>query len=193
MKEDIDIDQIKNTPVENEVTLLYELAGTMDILLDDIDRMLSKVGHSFTGEKKRQFKGFTQAIKNATYYLDKIGLDRVLWKATNENYKAYDNAVADSYELIRFLMLYIDRSHSEDGFQSIYRHMSNLPKMGIFPDGYISRFEFARPYVYGAGDRVMTEEYGECVIAAPGNDFNWLVRLPDGTQKVVHQDTIKLL
>lgn len=191
MKEEVNIDQIKNTPVENEVTLLYELAGTMDILLDDIDRMLGKVGHSFSGEKKGQFKGFAQAVKNATYYLDKIGLDRVLWKATNENHKAYDNALADSYEMIRFLMLYIDRSHTDEGFQSIYRHMSNLPSQGIFPDGYMSRFDFARPYLFGMGDRVMTDK-GEGVIQAPGNGGNWVVKIGN-KQEIVNEDNIKLL
>ena len=123
MKDDIDISQIANTPVEHEVTLLYELANTIDILLNDIDNMLGKVGHSFSGEKKMQFRQFAQCVKNATFYIDKIGLERALWKATNENHKAYDNALADSYETIRFLMLYIDRSHlppheqpAEDGY-----------------------------------------------------------------------------
>lgn len=192
-EEDVDISRIAGTPVENEVTLLYELANTMDILLNDIDNQLGKVGHGFSGEKKMQFRQYAQAVKNATFYLDKIGLDRVLWKATNENFDAYDNTLADSFEMIRFLMLYIDRSHSEEGYEAIYRFMSNLPKMGIFPDGYMSRFDFARPYIYGSGDRVMTE-FGEAEIMAPGNNDNWVVKLKeDGKQVVVNKDTIKLL
>lgn len=191
MKEEVNIDQIKNTPVENEVTMLYELANVMDILINDIDNMLGKVGHAFSGEKKMQFRQYAQAVKNATFYLDKLGIDRVLWKATNENFAAYDNCLADSYEMIRFLMLYIDRSHTEDGFQSIYRHMSNLPSQGIFPDGFMHRFDFARPYIYGAGDRVMTDK-GEGVIQAPGNGGNWVVKI-NGKQEIINEDNIKLL
>lgn len=192
MKDDIDINQILGTPVEHEVTLLYELANAMDILVNDIDNQLAKTGHSFTGEKKRHFNAYAQSVKNATFHLDKIGLERVLWKATNENFNVYDNALADSYEMIRFLMLYIDRSHdNEESFHSIYQHLSNLPQTGIFPDGYVNRFNFARPYVFGAGDRVMTDK-GEGVIQAPGNGGNWVVKIND-KQEIINEDNIKLL
>lgn len=193
MKEDIDISQIANTPVENEVTLLYELATALDILVYDIDQMLSRTGHSFSREKKMQFRAYAKSVKDATYYLDKLGVERALWRAAQENYTVADNCLADAYELIRIIMLYIDRSHNDASFRSIYRHMSNLPQTGIFPDGYINRFEFARPYVYGAGDRVMTE-LGEAEIMAPGNNDKWVVKLKkDGKQVIVNEDTIKLL
>lgn len=192
MTNDIDISQIANTPVENEVTLLYELATALDILVYDIDQMLSRTGHSFSREKKWLFNAYAKSVKDATYYLDKLGVERVLWRASNENFAVADNCTADAYELIRIIMLYIDRSHKDEAvFQSIYRHMSNLPKTGIFPDGYINRFEFARPYIYGAGDRVMTDK-GEGVIQAPGNGGNWVVKIGD-KQEIVNEVNIKLL
>ena len=188
-----DIDAVCGKPVNNEVTLLYELASAIDILINDVDARLRSSGYSFTREKKMYFGRFAKSVKEAAVWLEKIGIDRVLWNASEENFATYDNCLADAFELLRFIFLYIDRSHSDEGMEAIYRHMSNLPKMDIFPDEFIEDFDFARPYVYGAGDRVMTEDYGECTIVAPGNEYNWVVRLQDGTEKVIHQNKIRLL
>ena len=62
------------------------------------------------------------------------------WQAVGEDARAYSNIIADANELIRLVLLYVDRSHNEDGYYSIFRHLRSLPEGGCFPEWYISRF-----------------------------------------------------
>lgn len=179
------------TPAEKKVVLLYELAAAVDMLVANINRDFRKMGYQFDREKKMMFNRYTASIKQATHWYEQIGIDDTIWKAVGKTFNGFDNYLADTNEMIRFLMMYIDRTHTEEGFQNLYRYLSNMPKSGIFPDETVAEFNFERPYAFGIGDRVGTEE-GEGVISGRGNDGYWVVNVGDG-QKIIHESKISLL
>lgn len=186
-----DLAKIKATPGEKKVVLLYELTAAVDMLVASINRDFRRMGYQFDREKKMMFGRYTDSVRKAAHWYEQIGIDETIWNAIGRTFNGYDNYMADTNEMLRFLMIYIDRTQTEEGFQSLYRYLSNMPKSGVFPDEVVAEFNFDRPYEFGVGDRVGTK-FGEGVLVGRGNDGYWVVQLGD-EQKIIHENKITLL
>lgn len=176
------------------VNVLYIMLQSIDILVEDIDGQLRARGESFKREQKKAFSNYTKKLRESSYWLhDVIKVDDAFWEATDRNSKRYSNSVADAHELLREIMLYVDRSHTETGYYKIMRFIRSLPEGGIFPADYISRFDFNRAWVYETGDRVETTNHGSGTLDLHLGNGNWQVKLDDGENIVLNETHFKLL
>ena len=189
---DDDVHLICNDPVEKKLVLLYEMASAMDMLVHSIDRDLCGLGYSFDREKKMLFNRYAKSAKETMYWYERLGIDDTMWKAVGETLKGFDNCLADSAEMLRFLMLYVDRSISQNGFEAINRFMVNLPSNGIFSDAAIKEFKIDRPYKFDIGDRVGIDGKSGKIVGV-GNDGYWVVDVDGDRQRIIHETQLKLL
>lgn len=181
------------TPLGWEVTVLHLMLQAATVLVEDIDQQLRREGASFRQDKKKALKDYTRCIEQATAYMEKFGLDTSCWQAVHEDGRKYSNIIADANELIRLVMLYVDRTRSEEGFYAIFRHIRSLPEGGVFPDWFIGRFNMHHEWVPGAGDRVHTQHHGDGTLAFKANGTAWVINLDSGGQTVLNEDQFKLI
>lgn len=173
-------------PLERQVTLLYELASAMDTLTVHIDSALRRSGFEFTREKKMMFNRYSQAIKQAEYWYERIGVDSVMQKAGGNNPNKFSMFLADTFEILRFLMLYIDRSLLVDNMDKIEKFFAELPSAGVFPDELIQEYAFERPDTFALGEEVELKDGRKGVVDGKGNNGNWVVRI-DGVHKIINE------
>ena len=185
--------EIEKTAIGWEVNLMYILLQVVDVLVEDIDWQLRLRGNNFKRELKQSFKRYTQKQKDASYWLhDIIGVDRAFWEATEKNSKKYSNSIADAHELLRMCMLYMDRSHTEDGYYQIMRFLRSLPNGGLFPDEFVARFNFNRAWVYEKGDRIHNDNHGNGILDLDLGNSNWQCVFDNGDKAVLNESQFKL-
>lgn len=164
----------------------------VSVLVEDIDQQLQAQGNKFHREKKQYIKNYTRCLEQARYWMEKYGLDTSCWEAVGEDGRAYSNIIADANELIRLIMLYTDRAHTEDGYYKIFRFLRSLPENDIFPEWYIGRFNMHHEWIPGKGDRVHTNNHGDGVIEAKVNNA-YIINLDSGGQTVLEERHFKLI
>ena len=135
----------KETSLGWKVDVFYMMLQGVSILMTDIDDELKRAGSHFKREKKMQVNRLIKCLCDAERYFDDIGVDMSMFEAVGGSTKRYDNAMADAFELVREVLLYVDRSATEEGFSSIFRFMRSLPGSGRFSEDDIARFDFKRP------------------------------------------------
>ena len=180
------------TPLGWLVNMLHLMLQATSVLIEDIDQQLQRQGDRFSREKKMYFKHYQRCLEQARGYMEKFGLDSSCWEAVGEDSKKYTNIIADANELIRVVMLYVDRAHSEDGYYKIMRFLRSLPENGLFPENYIARFNMHHVWIYGKGDRVRTSNHGDGTLDIKVND-SWIVNLDSGGQTVLKEEHFKLI
>lgn len=185
-------EKCKHTPLEWSVNVLHLMLQATMVLVEDIDMQLHIQGNAFHREKKKHIKNYARCIEQARGYMEKFGLDTSCWEAVGEDSKAYTNVIADANELIRLILLYVDRAHCENGYYDIMRSLRAMPENGLFPESYISRFNFKHEWIYGKGDRVHTTNHGDGTLDAKVNG-SWIVNLDNGNQVVLNESMFKLL
>lgn len=177
-------------PLDMFVNTMYVMILGVDILQNEIDKELRKSKEKFNREKRLAYNRFMKCMQDAWHWYEKFGVTESVWEASNRNVSVYDSVRADANELLREILLYIDRSHTNTGFQSIFRFLRQLPEQGLFTSDDIARFEFARPWVVGVGDRVDTK-FGKGTISVKGNNNSWVINMDDGTQRVLEEKELK--
>lgn len=185
-------DNGKPNPLGWSVNMLHLMLQATTILMEDIDQQLRYRGEKFRQDKKQYIRNYARCVEHATYWMEKFGLDVSCWEAVGENGKAYSNVIADANELIRVVMLYMDRAHTYEGYQKVMRFLRSIPENGIFPEKYIARYDMKHEWLYGKGDKVDTP-YGQGVVDFHANGDDWCIKFPDGTQKIVNESKLKLL
>ena len=183
----------KETPLGWAVNVLHLMLQASTVLMEDIDQQLQRQGQHFRQDKKLAFKNYSRCVEDARRWMERFGLDTSCWQAVGEDARAYSNIIADANELIRLVLLYVDRSHNEDGYYSIFRHLRSLPEGGCFPEWYISRFRMHHVWVPGPGDRVQTDNHGPGKLAFKANGKAWVIDLDSGGQTVLNEDQFKLI
>lgn len=143
--------------IGNELKLSYNLAQAIDILINSIERRTKKVG-GLKQEKKKAFKQFTDLIRSASYWFDRA-FEKDLEKATCGEYKKLDGYRQDANELIRILMLYIDRTTTYDSYKRIVDSLKNMPEGGVFSENDIKRYEFYAKYRQNSEKRNLIDRF----------------------------------
>lgn len=126
--------------VGNDLKLAYNLAQAVDILLASVARRLSAFG-GMKREKKMAFSQFRKAVESAAYWFDRA-FEGDLEAATCGEWLKLDGYRQDANELIRVMMLYIDRTTTYKTYGELVKHMEDMPEGGIFSAGDIARFNF---------------------------------------------------
>jgi len=170
--------------VGHKVTLLYHLAMVMDILIVDIDRELQKYGPGFEKEKKRRFNIYAQSVRDTCTRAEQLNIDNAIWKATGDA-RSFDSVRGTANELLRYLMLLIDRTQSRGAAFRVFRYLKRLQSAGIFTEGDIARFSFGATDEPKTGDIVNTP-YGKGVIDIELNNGDYMMTFGDGTQRVIN-------
>ena len=183
----------QHTPLEWSINVLHLLLQATTVLVEDIDQQLQAQGTGFRREKKQYIKNYAKCVDQARYWMEKFGLDTSCWEAVGQDGRAYSNVIADANELIREVMLYVDRAHSEDGYYKIFRFLRSMPENGLFPEWYIKRFNMHHEWVLGKGDRVRTVNYGDGTIDSKLLNGAYIINLDSGGQKVLEEKHFKLI
>ena len=157
--------KLEESPLGWTVVLLFIVLNAGEVLTYDIDQQLENM-----------FK-----------------IDEIIWESTDQDSRRYTNAVADSNEIIRILMLYLDRAHTPGGYEQILHFLRALPEQGLFPAQYINRFKMDREWVYAKGDRVMTINHGPGILDLNTNDDNWIINLESGGQTVLNTKQFSII
>lgn len=140
-------DEIINKATEkvgNHLKLAYNMAQAIDILTNTIGRKLSPFG-GMKHEKKQHYRRFVQSIEAAYHWYSKA-FEPELEESTGGEWRKLDGYRQDANELIRFVMLYIDRSATYDNYRKIRQFLENMPEGGVFSDKDIKEFEFVAEY-----------------------------------------------
>lgn len=183
----------RENPLGWLINVLHLMLQATTILVEDIDdQILQRQGGRFHREKKQYIKNYARCVEQARYWMEKFGLDTSCWEAVGEDVRAYSNIIADANELIRVVMLYIDRAHCENGYYEIMRFLRNMPENGLFPEKYIARFNMHHVWVPGKGDRVHTNNHGDGTIDQKINDA-YVINLDDGNQIILKEEHFKLI
>ena len=177
---------IKYSSVSMLTNIMYIMLMCVDILQEEIDKEFRKHSERFHHEKRQAFNRYKKCMLDASVWIEKFGVDQSVWEAVHENTSRFDGFRADANELLRLVLLYVDRSHTEDGFYKIFRYLRSLPENGIFSEEDVAKFEFKRPWILGAGDRVRTD-FGDGTVNLNTNKDNWLINMDDGTQRVLKE------
>lgn len=176
--------------VGSKVTLLYHLAMVMDILIMDIDRELQRHGAGgFEKEKKRRFNIYSQSVRDTCTRAEQLNIDNAIWKVTG-NSRSYDSVRGTANEILRFLLLLIDRTHSRGAAFRAFHYLKGLPSAGIFKAEDFARFAFGSADEPKAGDIVNTP-HGKGVIDFELNNGDYMMTFSDGKQRVVNIEQFK--
>ena len=182
----------QHSPLEWSINVLHLLLQATTVLVEDIDQQLKAQGGRFHREKKQYIKNYAKCVDQAGYWMEKFGLDTSCWDAVGQDGRAYSNVIADANELIREVMLYVDRAHCEDGYYKIFRFLRSMPENGLFPEWYIGRFNMHHKWVPGKGDRVHTTNHGDGVIEQKLLNGAYIINLDSGKQVVLEEKHFKL-
>lgn len=189
--------KLEESPLGWTVVLLFIVLNAGEVLTYDIDQQLENLfgkGNGFDPQKKQYLRYYFDAMKKARHWLENMfKIDEIIWESTDQDSRRYTNAVADSNEIIRILMLYLDRAHTPGGYEQILHFLRALPEQGLFPAAYINRFKMDREWVYAKGDRVMTKNHGVGILDLNTNDDNWIVNLESGGQTVLNTKQFSII
>ena len=126
--------------VGNDLKLAYSFAQAVDILLASVARRLSAFG-GMKREKKMAFNQFRKAVESAAYWYDRA-FEGDLEAATCGEWVKLDGYRQDSNELIRAMMLYIDRTTTYKTYGEVLAYLRGLPEGGLFSESDVKRYEF---------------------------------------------------
>lgn len=189
--------KIEESPLGWEIVLLFIILNAADKLMLDIDFQLElRFGkkNGFDPQKKYYLKNYFAEMKKARHWLDTMfKLDDLVWGSTDNDKKKYNNAIADSNELIQIMMYYLDRGHTPDGYDKIVHFLRSLPTTGLFPQNFIERFIIKRQWVYAPGDRVHNANHGDGTLDFKTTGDNWNVKFDSGLEVVLNEKQFEII
>lgn len=130
--------------VGNLLKLAYNFAQATDVLMSSIALRLRRFG-GMKQEKKHAFNQYRKAVENAAYWYDRA-FEGDLEASTCGDWKKLDGYRQDANELIRVMMLYIDRTTTCKTYDNVIRYLTELPEGGLFSSDDIKEFDFKAKY-----------------------------------------------
>lgn len=130
--------------VGNLLKLAYNFAQSTDVLMSSIALRLRRFG-GMKREKKLAFGRFRKAVEDSAYWFDRA-FEGDLEASTCGDWKKLDGYRQDANELIRVMMLYIDRTTTYKTYDNVIRYLTELPEGGLFSSDDIKEFDFKAKY-----------------------------------------------
>ena len=143
MEENRNMDEAVKS-VGNLLKLAYNFAQSTDVLMSSIALRLRRFG-GMKQEKKRAFNQFRKAVENASYWFDRA-FEGDLEAATCGDWKKLDGYRQDANEMIRVMMLYIDRTTTYKTSGEVMKYLTDMPEGGLFSANDIKEFDFKATY-----------------------------------------------
>ena len=151
-------DDIKNSTIPEQLKVLYMMAYAVELLsVQSFERTKAVfLKHGYKVKDNELLTGindYCKLIKMASWSFEQRVEPQIIgatWGAEKDednpdvpgDTNAYDSFQGDANELIRLVMLYIDRTaRNKDGFAKVFKTLRLLPSSGIFNDEDIARFK----------------------------------------------------
>lgn len=121
---------IEATTIVEELKLMYLMAGATQSVVEDVMKRLRGI-----------YSRIDNHVINCTWGM---GRDEEHPDAPGDA-EAYDSFTQDQLEVVRLLMLYVDRTaRNNDAFAKVFATLRKLPENGIFKDEDIARFKMKK-------------------------------------------------
>lgn len=143
----------KVTPEDVEINLMYMMTQSFDLIFRDLEWRMQKRAKQeegreveFKREKKKMFNEYIDTIRKTIAHIHKVeALNEIITQdiydsSAANNYKSVPIWQLESNELARLLLLYADRSASEDAVNKIHSFIRSLPGEGIITEEVLQNF-----------------------------------------------------
>lgn len=143
----------KPTPEDVEVNVLFMLTQSFDLILRDIERRMAERAMreecrvvEFKREKKKQFREYLDSLRDIaarmkrSYDLNERIAQDIYDSSAEDNYKSLPIWQLESNELARLVLLYADKSASEENVNKIHSYLRSLPGEGIVTEDVLKNF-----------------------------------------------------
>lgn len=143
---------IKASTIPEELKLMYLLANAVEIMSQQSMRRLESVyvRHGYNLKENTMLTGLNQYcrfVKLAScQFFDRVDphIINATWGVGRDADGAavMDSFNEDSNEIIRLVMLYVDRTaRDRGGFGKVFKTLRQLPSAGLFEDADIARYK----------------------------------------------------
>lgn len=112
---------------------------TMELMLRDVEKRLSREGASIQREKKQNFTRFLENYKRALYFADKLS-DTIYEVDAENKWKNIPIWQEESNELARLILLYADKSANVDNANKVFQLLRELPGEGIITEEVLENY-----------------------------------------------------
>lgn len=152
---------IEATTIAEELKLMYHMAGATQSVVEDVMKRLRCIyrRNGFIIKDNEMLSGlndFCRCIKQADFHffnrIDNHVINCTWGMGRDEdhpdapgNAEAYDGFSQDQLEVVRLLMLYVDRTaRNNDAFAKVFATLRRMPGNGLFKDEDIARFKMKK-------------------------------------------------
>lgn len=143
----------KIKPEDLEVNLLYMMTQSFDLILRDVERRIELTGRNeegkivtFRHDKKKQFREYLDSIKDIvarihrSEALNEVITQDIYAESAKNNYKSVSIWQQEANELARLLLLYADKSTTDEAVNKIHSFMRSLPGEDIVTEDVLKNF-----------------------------------------------------
>lgn len=140
-------EQLDKSTIPDEIKLMYVVASACQYIIEHVDRRIRGVyqANGFDIKSNEYLSGlndYCKAIKIASMrFYDRV--ESMIVKSTFNiaGAKAYDGFNGDATELVRLLMLYVDRTSRNDGkAKEVFDLLHGMPEQGVFKKEDVEHF-----------------------------------------------------
>lgn len=152
---------IEASSITEELKMMYLLAGATQSVVENVMNRLRAIyrKHGLVIRENDMLSGlndFCRCIRQAGFhYYNRVDnhVINCTWGMGRDednpdapgNTEAYDGFVEDQLEVVRLVMLYIDRTAgNNEAFSKVFRTLRNLPGRGVFKDEDIAMFKMRK-------------------------------------------------
>ena len=126
-----------------ETITLYMMSLAMDLILRNNEWLMSKHGEAFKQEKKQLFKRYTKTVRDACILQDILTQDIYDCEADHD-YRNVDTWLDQANELVRLVLLYADRSASQEVVDKIFKFIREQPAEGLVDEQLLDNFRLKK-------------------------------------------------
>lgn len=128
------------------VNLMHLTARALDILVTDTVNTLTAGQYEWQKESKQAFNRYIKCVKDSCYWFQKAIEEEVEYAVdkSGEGWDLYDSYLEDANEIVRLLMLYMDRSHELANRDKVFRFLREIPEQGLFTEQEIDKFRMKK-------------------------------------------------
>lgn len=149
-------DDIDRTTIPQEMKLMYMMASACQSVVEDVHRRIKSVfrNHGLIAGENELLKGlndYCKSVKAASFHfynrIDPQIADATWGIGRDEdnpegNPELYDGFSDDANEIVRLMMLYIDRTARDNkAFAKVFTTLRKLPSHELFEDKDIAHFK----------------------------------------------------
>ena len=149
-------DDVRDSSIPEEMKLMYLTASACQSIVERVFQRIKNVyaRHGYICDENELLSGlneYCKTIKRASnVFYERINpqIEKATWGIGRSedddegNILAYDGFNGAACELVRLMMLHIDRTANDDkAYSQVFRTLRKLPSKGVFDDKDVSRYK----------------------------------------------------